>query len=154
MWSLLVFFAAVAAAALTGSQFSPGDWYEALAKPSWTPPDWLFGPVWTVLYIAIAVAGWLVWRGASRQVSAALVLWVVQLGLNTAWSWLFFGLHRTGLALVDIALLLLVIVAFLFAAWPIRRAASWLFVPYALWVGYAASLNLFIWHFNPTRSAG
>ena len=86
--------------------------------------------------------------------SAALVLWVVQLGLNTAWSWLFFGLHRTGLALVDIALLLLVIVAFLFAAWPINRVASWLFVPYALWVGYAASLNLFIWHFNPTRNAG
>lgn len=149
MASLIVFLAAVAAAALTGSRFSPGDWYEALVKPPWNPPNWLFGPVWTLLYIGIAVAGWRVWR-ASPRLSPALTLWIVQLVLNTAWSWLFFGLHRPGLAFVDITLLLLTIVAFVFAARPLDRVASWLFVPYGLWVAYAASLNLYIWRFNPT----
>lgn len=148
MTSLIVFLAAVAAAALTGSRFSPGDWYEALVKPPWNPPNWLFGPVWTLLYIGIAVAGWRVWR-ASRRLSPALVLWIVQLVLNTAWSWLFFGLHQPDLAFVDITLLLLTIVAFVFAARPLDRVASWLFVPYGLWVAYAASLNLYIWRFNP-----
>jgi tryptophan-rich sensory protein len=150
MKSLALFVAAVAGAAVAGSQFRPGAWYAALEKPAWTPPDWLFAPVWTALYVAIAVAGWLVWRGgASPRRSAALGFWVAQLLLNALWSWLFFGLHRPGLALVEIAALWLAILGFALAAWPVKRLATVLFVPYALWVGYAAALNLALWRLNP-----
>lgn len=143
--ALLGFLAATAATAFFASRFEPGQWYETLTKPPWTPPDWLFAPVWALLYLGIAVAGWLVWREAPRTLSAPLALWVAQLVLNAAWSWLFFGLHRPGAALVDIVLLLAAILAFIVAARPVSRAAAWLFVPYALWVGYATTLNLYIW---------
>lgn len=149
MPSLLLFLALVAAAAVTGSRFSPGEWYESIVKAPWTPPSWLFGPVWTVLYLGIAVAGWRVWRNTSRRPSPALVWWGVQLVLNTAWSWFFFGLHRPDLALVDIALLLGTIVAFALTAWPVDRLATWLFVPYGLWVAYATTLTFYVWRFNP-----
>ena len=145
--ALLLFLTAVAAAALTGARFSPGAWYDALVKPPWNPPSWLFGPVWTALYLAIAIAGWRVWRRAPR-LTPALGFWIAQLVLNTAWSWLFFGLHRPDLAMVDIALLLLAIVGFGLAARSVDRAAAWLFLPYGLWVAFAASLNLFIWLHN------
>ncbi|HEY0594020.1 MAG TPA: TspO/MBR family protein [Thermoanaerobaculia bacterium] len=148
MFSLVVFIAVVAAAAITGGQFMPGEWYAQLAKPSWTPPSWLFGPVWTVLYVAIAMAGWLVWR-ADKRVGVPLALWIAQIVLNAAWSWLFFGLHRPGTALIEIVILLALIVGFAVAAWPVNRTASILFVPYALWVGFATALNFAIWRLNP-----
>jgi tryptophan-rich sensory protein len=148
MFSLVVFIAIVAAAAITGGQFMPGEWYAQLAKPSWTPPSWLFGPVWTVLYVAIAVAGWLVWR-ADKRAALPLALWVAQIVLNASWSWLFFGLHRPGTALVEILVLLALIAAFAIAAWPVSRTASILFVPYALWVSFATALNFAIWRLNP-----
>jgi benzodiazapine receptor len=147
--ALAVFLVVVAAAAVTGAQFQPGDWYAALDKPSWTPPNAVFGPVWTLLYLGIAVAGWLVWQRRAETRSPAFALWVAQLLLNTAWSWLFFGLHRPGLALVDIVVLLATIVAFVVTALPVSRLAAGLFVPYALWVGYASALNLAIWRTNP-----
>ena len=155
MKSLAVFLLAVAGAAVVGSRFRPGAWYAALAKPAWTPPDWLFAPVWTLLYVAIAVAGWLIWRGGGEgRRSAALGLWAAQLLLNAAWSWLFFGLHRPGMAFGEIVVLWLAILGFAVAAWPLSRVATALFVPYALWVGYAAALTLAIWRLNPAAPAG
>lgn len=149
MPALLVFVLVVAAAAVFGAQFMPGAWYAALLKPAWTPPNWLFGPVWTLLYIAIAFAGWRVWRAAHARRPLALGLWWAQWLCNGLWSWLFFGLHRPDLALIDIGLLLACIVAFVVVAWRIDRIAAWLFVPYAVWVSYASSLNLWIWLNNP-----
>jgi translocator protein len=144
--SLLVFFVLVAAAALTGAQFEPGTWYESLAKPPWTPPSWIFGPVWTVLYVAIAVAGWVAWREAGGRVSLAVVLWIFQLLFNASWSWLFFGLQAPVLALINIVVLLAAIIAFIVTAG--SRLAVGLFLPYALWVAFAGLLNLEIVRLN------
>lgn len=143
---LALFLFLVAAVASFGAIFSPGPWYAALQKPGWTPPDWLFPPVWTLLYIGVAVAGWLLWSAPGTR--PARIGWCLQLLLNGLWSWLFFGLHQPLLALVDIALLLAVAV---FVAWScVRHAptASLLFAPYIAWVGYAATLNAGVWWLN------
>jgi translocator protein len=141
-----------AAAAAGGAATYPRieGWYAALTKPSWTPPDWLFGPVWTVLYLGMAVAAWLVWR--QKGLSGArgpLILFAVQLGLNVAWSWLFFGLHSPRLGFVDIILLWIGIAATMVAFWRRSTAAGLLFVPYLAWVTFAAVLNYSIWQLNP-----
>lgn len=122
-------------------------WYAALRKPAWTPPDWLFGPVWAALYAAMGVAAWLAWRrgGAGR---AALWLFFAQLALNLGWSIIFFGLHRPGLAFAEIVLLWAAIAATITAFAPIARAAAWLLVPYLGWVTFAAALNFSIWRLN------
>ncbi len=143
----MVFIALVAATASAASIFEPGSWYEQLVKPSWTPPNRVFAPVWTALYVGIAVAGWLVWRRTGRMV-AALQFWLAQLVLNWMWSFLFFGLHRPDLALADILLLLACIIAFIVTARRRSPAASWLFIPYAVWVGFATALNFSIWRLN------
>jgi benzodiazapine receptor len=148
MASLLIFLAMVAVTALVGVQYGPGPWYIALQKPPWTPPDWIFGAVWTILYVAIAVAGWMVWRSKALSVTKPILLWLLQLILNGLWSWLFFGLHRPDLALIDILALLVVICCFIAGAKKINHLAAWLFVPYALWVGYATVLNFSIWRLN------
>lgn len=148
--SLLVAAACLAAVAVVGyfgSRFRPGVWYQALDKPPWTPPDWLFGPVWTLLYLFIAIAGWLIFT--RLRTNLARGLWVAQLVLNGLWSWLFFGLQRPGLALVDIVLLLAAIVVLLIHLAPRQRASFWLLVPYAVWVGYALTLNAAIVLMNP-----
>ena len=145
--SFAVFFLVVAAAAGFGAQFSPTAWYEGLAKPSWTPPNAIFGPVWTILYVGIAVAGWLVWRRTERFV-LPLALWVSQLFLNAWWSLLFFGLHRPDIALADIVALLVFILGFAITARRHSAAASVLFIPYALWVGFATALNFAIVRMN------
>ena len=150
--ALLPFLAAAAATAFIAGRFRPGAWYAALAKPSWTPPGWLFAPVWSVLYLAIGVAGWLVWRAGGRGAVVPLAIWLAQLAANAAWSWLFFGRHRPGGALADIAVLLVLILAFIVAARPWSRGAAWLFVPYAAWVLFAASLNAAIVRLNPPAS--
>lgn len=144
--ALLVFLVLVAAVAVFGAVFRPGVWYEGLTKPDWTPPNWLFPPVWTLLYIAVAVAGWLVWTRA--PFSPAMAAWAAQLVLNAAWSWLFFGLHRMELGLADIGLLWLAIGAFVILAWPVSMLASLLFVPYWVWVTYAGALNLALLRLN------
>ncbi len=124
-------------------------WYRQIAKPSWTPPDWVFGPVWITLYIMMGCAGWLTWGSEhSPGRRPALVIWTVQLALNFLWSPLFFSFHSVGLALIDIYLLWLLVGRFLVTAWSFSRLAAWLFVPYWAWVTYATALNLAIWILN------
>jgi tryptophan-rich sensory protein len=142
-----VFLVLTFAVAAVGAQFMPGPWYAALAKPAWTPPGWLFGPVWTVLYVMIAISAWLIWLKQPR-ISPALALWAAQLALNGVWSWLFFGLERPGLAAIDIVALLIAIGATALAFAPVSRVAALMLVPYALWVSFATALNLSIWRLN------
>ena len=124
-------------------------WYAALTKPSWTPPDRLFGPVWTVLYLGMAVAAWLVWRQKGLNgARGPLILFAVQLGLNVAWSWLFFGLRNPALGFIDILLLWVAIAATIVAFWRQSVLAGLLFVPYLSWVTFAACLNYSIWLLN------
>jgi benzodiazapine receptor len=125
---------------------APGDWYAGLAKPSFNPPNWVFGPTWTILYVLIAVAGWRVWRKESG--GWTMRLWWMQLALNFLWTPVFFGAHRIGLALVVILLLLSVIVAFIASSWHRHRPSAWLFMPYAAWVGFASLLNAAIFALN------
>jgi benzodiazapine receptor len=144
-WILLCFATAVPAA-----WWPPGDWYLALNKPSWHPPTWVFGPVWSTLYVMMAVSAWLVWQqgGFARQ-RRALTLFLVQLVLNAAWSPLFFGLKQPGIAFAEILLLWLAIAATLVSFHRIHRIAAWLLVPYIAWVSFAAFLNGTLWQLNP-----
>ena len=124
-------------------------WYPTLVKPSWTPPNWLFGPVWTCLYIMIAISGWLIYKTEdSRQRSIALALYGCQLALNFSWSFLFYSLGNPALGLIDIILLCFLIILTIINSWPVRRLASILLIPYLVWVMYATSLNAAIWLLN------
>ena len=124
-------------------------WYQALAKPSFNPPDWVFAPVWTTLYFLMSVSGWRIWRlRASRATRGALALFGLQLFLNFAWSALFFGFQRIDLALIDIVILLVAIVANMTLFWRIERLATLLLVPYAAYVVFAIALNVSIWLLN------
>lgn len=145
--SLVLFVALVGAVAAVAGQFMPGTWYASLAKPSWTPPNWLFGPVWSVLYLTIAIAGWLVWR--AQGFGAVMSVWGAQLALNGIWSPVMFGAHRIGLALAVIVLLWLAIAWLVVAAWRVSRGAALLLVPYLAWVSFATVLNFAIWRLNP-----
>lgn len=134
----------------SGAAFPPGEWYRQLAKPPFNPPAWIFGPVWTLLYILMGVSAWLVWRRPGLPAAQyPLLLFTVQLILNGAWSWIFFGFHRTGLALIDILLLWAAIAATLLSFWRIRRTAAVLLIPYLLWVTFAVYLNASLWRLNP-----
>ena len=126
------------------------DWYPTLVKPSFNPPAWVFGPMWTVLYIMMGVAAFLVWRKGLDVggVRIALTAFAVQLALNGLWSILFFAMQAPGWALVEIALLWLAIVATLIAFWRVTAAAGWLLVPYLAWVSFATVLNGSIWMLN------
>jgi tryptophan-rich sensory protein len=140
-WLLLCF-----GAAAMGAFFPPGEWYQSIAKPSWTPPGWLFGPVWTVLYALMAVAAWRVWRTAPAPArSLALGLMLAQLVLNAAWSPLFFGLRSPALAFVDICALWLALVWTMVAFRRVDAPAGWMLVPYLAWVSFALVLNGAIW---------
>ena len=142
LFLLLVFGGGLVIGFLT----APGEWYVGLAKPPFNPPNWVFGPVWTVLYVLIAVAGW---RTFERDRSSwPMKLWWAQLVLNFLWSPVFFAAHRIGLALLVILLLLAAILAFLVMSWWQNRVAAWLFAPYAAWVAFAAVLNGSIWLLN------
>ena len=124
-------------------------WYPSLAKPAWTPPDWLFGPVWTLLYLMMGLAAWLVWRQAEAgRARRPLLLYALQLLLNTCWSLLFFGLRSPGLALLEILLLWLAIAATLWAFARVRGWAAALLAPYLAWVSFAVALNFAIWRMN------
>lgn len=139
----------LAAGAIGGWATRPAiaDWYRVIAKPDWTPPDWLFAPVWTLLYVMMAVAAWLVWQ-SRRNVAPALALFFVQLALNLAWSLIFFGLRAPGLAALEIAALWVFIVLTMVAFFRRVTAAGLLFVPYLAWVSFAAALNVAIWRLN------
>ena len=153
---IIVFGAASFGAAVTGAFFRPGDWYLRLDKPRWRPPDWLFAPVWTILYASIAVSGWLVWRAAGIEGAALpLAVFALKLLLNAAWTPLFFGLRRPDLALVEIAMLWGSIVATIVLFHPVSAAAAWMLVPYLAWVSFASVLNASIWRRNrATSTAG
>lgn len=120
-----------------------GPWYRALAKPSWQPPNWLFGPVWTTLYLMIAISAALGWRAAEDTGHSAVmvILFAVNGVLNVIWSYLFFSLQRPDLALVEIIALWLSIVVLIVVLWPRSRTAAWLLVPYLAWVSFATALN-------------
>jgi translocator protein len=123
----------------------PGEWYAGLAKPPFNPPNWLFAPVWTVLYVLIAIAGWRVWdRGLVRPQQ----FWWAQLVLNFLWSPAFFGFQGMATALAVIILLLVAIVAFIKASWNAERTAAALFLPYLLWVAFATLLNASLLYLN------
>ena len=146
-WLLATFITAAIGAA---ASMDAGAFYARLESPDWAPPAALFGPVWTVLYLLMGIAAWLVWReGGFRAARAALTLFLVQLALNALWSWLFFAWHRGGLAFADIVLLWMAIIATLVAFWRIRPLAGALLVPYLLWVSFATALNYATWRLNP-----
>lgn len=144
--SLLAFGAACLLAASTGAIFRPGAWYETLAKPPWTPPDWLFPIAWMILYAFIAVAGWLVWHAADWPANrTALILYGLQLVLNAGWSVIFFGARRVDLALWEVVALWASIAATIAAFAPLSPLAAALMAPYLAWVSFAAALNFDIW---------
>jgi translocator protein len=148
---LVLLVVCFAAAGIGGAATSPNiaTWYATLSKPSWNPPNWIFGPVWTALYISMAVAAWLVWRqGGLEQAKVPLLLFAVQLVLNAAWSWFFFGFHAPGAAFIDIVALLAAIVATTTAFWGRSLAAGILMTPYLAWVAFATVLNFAIWRLN------
>ena len=145
---LLLSFAAAAVGGLASA--SAGEFYRDLVRPSWAPPGWLFGPVWSVLYPLMGVAAWLVWRargfGGARN---ALLVFVVQLAANALWTWLFFVWRQGGLAFAEILVLLALILATIVLFWRVHRIAAVLLFPYLLWVAFASALTLSIWRLNP-----
>jgi translocator protein len=136
-------------AASLGVLFGPGEWYASLRKPSWNPPNWIFAPVWSLLYVMMAFAAWLVWRrgGFAKQIRP-LTLFLIQLILNALWTSLFFGLHSPRLAFVEIVLLWIGIMATLLAFYRVSIVAAGLLVPYLAWVSFAAFLNMTLWRLN------
>ena len=137
------------AVAWFGSRFRPGEWYLELDKAPWTPPDWLFGVAWSILYTLMAVAAWLVWRqGGFRHNKGALGAYLLQLFFNALWSWLFFGLRQPGAALLDLLLLLAALIWTMVLFSRRSRTAVGLLIPYLIWVLYAATLNGWIWRMN------
>ena len=145
----IIIIALVVIAASSGAVFKPGEWYDKLDKPGWTPPDWAFPVVWTILYAMIAYSGWLAWHSAAP---AAIALWCLQLVFNAAWSWLFFGRKRMDLAFFDVCLLLGTILLYMAVTVSTSALAALLFVPYAVWVTTAAALNWQVWRLNPSAA--
>lgn len=124
-------------------------WYQELVKPSWNPPAYLFGPVWTALFVMMAIAGWLVWKPRGfTQAAVPLTLFGSQLVLNVAWSWIFFGAHQPGWAFLEIIVLWLAILATTAAFFRSDKTAGWLMIPYLAWVSFASVLNFTIWRLN------
>lgn len=147
--ALLACLLLVFAIAALGAPFPPGVWYAGLEKPAFNPPNWVFGPAWSVLYVLIAIATWRLWRvPASPARTRALQFHGVQLALNAAWTPVFFGLQALGAALGIIVVMWLAILATIVAAWRVDRPASVLLWPYLGWVGFASVLNASIWWLN------
>ena len=145
---LAVFLALVVAAAGFGAQFPAGEYYAMINKPDWAPPPWVFGPVWTLLYVMMAVAMWKVWMTGQQARLGALAWWLLQLTLNAAWSWLFFGLTRTGWAMAEMALLIGIVVLCIKAFSLVSKPAAWLMAPYLIWLVVAFALNFSVWSLN------
>lgn len=145
-WLLL----SLAAGAIGGiASVNASGFYEQLSRPAWAPPASVFGPVWTVLYLMMGVAAWLVWRAQGSAARGALALFVVQLGFNALWTWLFFAWRAGALAFIGIVTLWVLIVATLIAFRRVVRLAGALLVPYLAWVTYAAALTFAVWRLNP-----
>jgi len=147
--SILICLAAGGIAGYVTAGQVNGEWYTALVKPSFQPPNWLFGPVWTTLYILMGIALWLVWKTPSTpDRNTAITIFFIQLVLNFLWSLIFFNGHAIGFALIDIVTLWIMIVLTIFAFSRISKTASWLLVPYISWVSFATILNWTIWNLN------
>jgi benzodiazapine receptor len=146
-WMLLTF----AAAAVGGwASASASEFYRELVRPSWAPPGWLFGPVWSVLYVLMGIAAWLVWRARGfAGAGVGLVLFIVQLAFNALWTWFFFVWHRGGLAFAEILLLWALIAMTIGFFWRVSKVAGALLVPYLAWVSFASALTLATWRLNP-----
>ena len=146
-WFVLVF---VVAAVGSTASIEARDFYAQLVQPAWAPPPWLFGPVWTVLYVMMGIAAALVWRaGGFHERRVELTLFLLQLALNGLWSWLFFAWSLGGIAFAEVVLLWLAISATLVLFYRVRPLAGVLLVPYLLWVTFAAALNYTLWQLNP-----
>ncbi len=134
-----------ARASITASQF-----YGELIQPAWSPPAWVFGPVWTTLYALMAIAAWLVWHdGGFQKQRLPLVLFIVQLALNALWSWLFFAWQMGGPAFVEVLMLWACIAATIVTFYRANKVAAFLMLPYLAWVSFAAALNFALWRMNP-----
>ena len=145
---LVATFAAGSVGAIASTRAAA--FYGQLSQPSWAPPAWLFGPVWSVLYLCMAVAAWLVWRERGfKGASVALCLFVIQLVAHALWTWLFFVLHAGALSMAEILVLWLFIAATIFKFWPVRRLAALLLLPYLAWVSFACALTWSLWRLNP-----
>lgn len=152
-WTCLIVFIAIClgAGGLGAMVTTPeiDGWYRTITKPSWNPPDYVFGPVWTTLFVLMAIAAWIVWKPAGLQnAKTPLALFAVQLALNVAWSWVFFGMHQPGWAFVEIVVLWLAIVATTVAFFRCSKMAGCLLFPYLAWVSFAGILNFMIWQLN------
>lgn len=124
--------------------------YGALSQPTWAPPAWLFGPVWSALYLSMGIAAWLIWRERGlRGARIALLLYVIQLVANGLWTWLFFVFHFGAVSVAEITVLWLLIMATIVSFWPIHRVAALLLLPYLVWVSFASALTMAIWQLNP-----
>jgi len=151
--ALGLFFVATFGAASSGAIFKPGAWYAALRKPPWTPPNWAFPVVWSVLYCLIAVSGWLVWEARGPEAFPALALYGVHLLVNAGWSALFFGLKRLDWAMADVVALWISIAVVIVAFAPISGVAALLLAPYLVWVTVASALNLRLLQLNGARGS-
>ncbi len=147
----LIFFASTIVAASSSAVWTiNGDWYQALDKPFFTPPSWLFGPVWTTLYILIATAAFRLVRSVpSTTQQVAVGLWALQMCLNTIWTPVFFGAYALGVAFAYIAALWIVILLLILVCWRVDRLSAWLLMPYLAWVSLASALNFAVWQLNP-----
>lgn len=151
--SLIVWLALSFAAAAVGAAASVDarDFYSRLQQPTWSPPGWLFGPVWTVLYAMMGVAAWLVWESRGRtNVKTALLLFIIQLVMNALWSWLFFQWRLGFWSSVEIVALWILIISTIAAFWQVKPLAAGLLVPYLAWVSFATALNITLSRMNPT----
>jgi translocator protein len=146
---LIAWLALCLAVELSGVTFLPGRWYAHLHKAPWTPPSYLFAPIWTVMYVLMAIAAWLVWsEGGFRKHRLPLSLFLLQLALNGAWSFICFRLHDLPLSVADMTLLWVVVAVCAALFFGIKPAAGWLMLAYLLWVSFAASLNIALWRLN------
>lgn len=151
-WGLFVtYLVACGGAAATGAMFQPGDWYAALKKPSWTPPNWLFPVAWTTLYLLMSLAAMRVAQIADA--GQALAFWSMQIAFNTLWTPVFFGLRRMRAALVVMVFLWLSVALTTLAFWQVDWLAGLMFLPYLTWVSVAGALNFSVWRLNPNAPA-
>jgi benzodiazapine receptor len=146
---VLLGFIVLSFSATLPAVFSSPSFYGQIARPSWSPPPWIFGPVWTALYTMMGIAAWLVWRqGGFAAQKRPLTLFLVQLTLNALWTPIFFGARQIGLAAVEIVILWIAILMTMVAFFRVNRVAGSLFVPYLAWVSFAAVLNITLWWLN------
>jgi benzodiazapine receptor len=151
-WGLfLTFLAACGGAAATGAMFQPGPWYDALQKPSWTPPNWLFPVAWTTLYLLMSLSAMRV--AQLPDAGQALAFWAMQIAFNTLWTPVFFGLRRMRAALVVMVFLWVSVAATTVTFWQVDWLAGLMFLPYLVWVCVAGALNFSVWRLNPDQSA-